>query len=104
MALIIAAYAPSVMASPRRDFRERVRLARGGRRPAGRVWECSQRDVPNSDRDGRAPQFELIPKPALSRRLAASEQSEGGNQMKAEHWGRNNHWPDAPAPARLVAA
>jgi hypothetical protein len=34
--------------------------------------------------------FELKLKPALSRR----NRGEGGN------WGMNNHWPDAPAPAR----
>ena len=67
-----------------RDCRERVRLARGGRRPAGRFGECSQRDVPNGDRDGRAPQFELKPKPALSRRLVSAKHCEDGNQMKAE--------------------
>jgi hypothetical protein len=30
--------------------------------------KCSQRDAANGDRDGRAPQFELKPKPAWSRR------------------------------------
>ena len=55
-----------------------MRPARGGRRRAGRSGECSQRDVANGDRDGRAPQFELIPKPALSRRSRAKTELGAG--------------------------
>src|ERR1035437_895759 len=40
----------------------RVSRAAVGVPPNARCGRCSQRDVANGDRDGRAPHFELIPK------------------------------------------